>query len=196
MSAWIVIPVRSFGEGKSRLSGVLTPAEREAFNREMFAHVLAVAATVVPPERVIVISRDAARDLVEASGAVFLDEDGHTLNAALTQAAVHARACGATAVLSLSTDLPSLERADVEAMLDAATDAGCVIAPDRWGKGTNALCLSPPAAIPYLYGDHSAAAHQKAAEVAGLRVTFVDRPGLARDIDTVEDYREYARLKT
>lgn len=194
MSVWIIIPVRPFGEGKSRLADVLPPAEREAFNRRMFAHVLGIAAAVVSSARILVVSRAAeVCDLAKAAGAIFLEECGHTLNAALVQAAAYAREQGATAVLSLSTDLPLLETDDLLAMLDAASDAPvCVIAPDHADLGTNALLVSPPAAIPYLYGENSASAHRQAAEEARLRVACVRRPGLQRDVDTEEDFRAFA----
>ncbi|MBW7946127.1 MAG: 2-phospho-L-lactate guanylyltransferase [Sphingomonadaceae bacterium] len=194
MSVWIIIPVRPFGEGKSRLADTLSPIEREAFNRRMFAHVLGIAAAVVSSARILVVSRAAeVRDLAKAAGAIFLEECGHTLNAALAQAAAYAREQGATAVLSLSTDLPLLETDDLLAMLDAASDAPvCVIAPDHADLGTNALLVSPPAAIPYLYGENSAFAHRQAAEEARLRVACVRRPGLQRDVDTEEDFRAFA----
>jgi len=193
VTAWIIIPVRPFGEGKSRLADVLPPAERTALNRRMFAHVLGVATEVAAPENVVVVTRSAeVRDMAGSAGAGFVDERASSLNAALAQASDHARKRGASAVLSLSTDLPALTADDVRTLLDAAEDLPvCVIAPDHAGLGTNALLLSPPSAIPYLYGDGSAAAHRRAAETAGLRVAIVRRPGLARDIDTEQDYRAF-----
>lgn len=194
MSVWIIIPVRPFGEGKSRLAAVLSPAERKAFNRRMFANVLRVASTVAPPGHILVVSRAAeVHDLARAAGTVFVEEREHTLNGALAQASEYARKHGASAVLSLSTDLPSLESDDVRAMLDAAKNDApvCVIAPDHAGTGTNALLVSPPSAIPYLYGKDSALAHRDAAEAAGLPFTIVRRIGLQRDIDTEEDFRAF-----
>ena len=194
MTVWIIIPVRPFDEGKSRLADVLPPVEREAFNKRMFTHVLRVATKVVAPEYSIVVSRSPeARDMARSAGVGFVEEQEDSLNAALTQASGYVQKRGASSVLSLSTDLPSLEADDIRALLDAAKGGSiCVIAPDHAGLGTNALLLSPPSAIPYLYGDNSASAHRRTAEMAGLRVAFVRRPGLAHDIDTEQDYRAFA----
>ena len=42
---WALVPVKSFARAKSRLAGVLGPAEREALARSMFEHVLRVLAS-------------------------------------------------------------------------------------------------------------------------------------------------------
>ena len=42
MSRWALIPIKGFDRGKSRLSQVLPPSEREALTRELFEHVVAV----------------------------------------------------------------------------------------------------------------------------------------------------------
>ena len=58
--------------------------------------------------------------------------------------------------------------------------------PDRHGRGTNALLLSPPDVIDFCFGGDSKAAHLAAARAAGARVEVLDGP-LTLDIDTPED---------
>ncbi len=58
--------------------------------------------------------------------------------------------------------------------------------PDRHGEGTNALLVSPPAAVDPLFGDHSRAAHRQAARDAGLKYLEIDGP-LSLDVDTAAD---------
>ncbi len=189
MSCFVVMAVRPVDEGKSRLAGHLNIEERKVLNIKMFRYVFDVARDVVPTSNVVVISRsDALLDEARAAGAHGAVETGRDLNAALTEASHVAAGRGATSLLTLSSDLPFLMADDVRAMLAAAGDV--VIATDRAGIGTNALLIRKPFAMPYRYGGESLAAHKAAAAEAGLAVTVIERPGLARDIDTPEDLAE------
>lgn len=183
MTPYILIPVRPFEEGKTRLATVLGPAERTALNRRFFDHVFGVACQAVGPARCIVVSRSAEiRDLAERAGARAVAETGNDLNAALTQGAGEVPA--GEAVLVLSTDLPGLGVEDVEAMIKAGEGADVVIAPDEAGVGTNALLIKRIGLVPSLYGPNSFAKHSAAAIGKGLTVKSVKRHGLALDIDT------------
>lgn len=188
MTVRIIIAVRPVDDGKSRLAAALSPAQRTALNLRLFNHVLTVATASLPAAQCLVISRSA--DLLRRAanvGAQPVREEASSLNGALEQAAAVATADGASAILSLSTDLPMLDINDVRAMLDAVPRGGIAIAPDEGGSGTNALLLSPPALIPYRYGPGSFSAHSAAAHAAGITPVIVRRPGLAIDIDTPAD---------
>ncbi len=192
MTPYILIPVRPFEEGKTRLATVLGPAERTTLNRRFFDHVFGVACQAVGPARCIVVSRSAeVRKLAEAAGARAVVETGNDLNAALSQGAGEVPA--GEAVLVLSTDLPGLGVDDVAAMIKAGESADVVIAPDEAGVGTNALLLSRVGAVPFLYGSDSFAAHTAAAMAIELTLGQVDRPGFTVDIDTPEQL-DAARL--
>lgn len=183
MKPYILIPVRPFEEGKTRLATVLGPAERTALNRRFFDHVFGVACQAVGPARCIVVSRSAeVRDLAERAGARAVVEAGNDLNAALTQGAGEVPA--GEAVLVLSTDLPGLGVDDIEAMIKAGERADIAIAPDAPARGTNALMLRRVDLIPFRYGPDSFAAHIEAAAVAEVTIERVYRPGLAMDVDT------------
>jgi 2-phospho-L-lactate guanylyltransferase len=58
--------------------------------------------------------------------------------------------------------------------------------PDRHGRGTNALLLSPPDVIEFCFGGDSRYAHEGAALAAGAHVEVLDGP-LTLDIDTPDD---------
>jgi 2-phospho-L-lactate guanylyltransferase len=189
MSCFVVMAVRPVDEGKSRLSATLDAEKRKSLNINMFRHVFNVVGKVVPTQNIVVISRsEALLDEARAGGAHGEIETGRELNAALTQASRIAVDHGATELLTLSSDLPFLAPDDVRALLDAEGDV--VIATDRVRIGTNALLMRRPFAMPYRYGGESLAAHQAAAAEAGLTITVVERPGLARDIDTPSDLAE------
>ena len=181
--------VRPPGEGKSRLSPALSAEDRKLLNIKMFRHVFQVVREIITATRIVVISHSKALlDEARAGGAHGAAETGRELNAALTEASRIAVDRGATALLTLSSDLPFLEAGDVEAMFAAESDI--VIATDRVRVGTNALLFRRPFAIPFRYGGESLAAHRAAAGEAGLSVTVIERPGLSRDIDTPADLDE------
>lgn len=184
MNVWAVLPVKPAEEGKSRLAGVLPPPRRIRLNRKLFRHTLGAVCSVFAPERVIIVSRDAALlGIAAAAGAQALTEHGCELNDALTQALQ--LPAPEDSLLAISTDLPTLGPDDLQAML--AAPGQVVLAPDRAGRGTNALLMRPAGCIPFSFGEDSLARHQQAAEARGLEVSIISRPGLAFDLDLPED---------
>jgi len=178
----ILLPVRPFAEGKTRLAAALSVAEREALNRRFFEHVLGVASRVGDCH---VISRsEVVLEAARAVGAQAIVEAGDGLNDALAQASAIVAALADTPVMALSCDLPFLTVDDLAALIAAGEDSDVVAACDTEGRGTNALLLRRPGLIPYRYGMDSIAAHRAEAAQAGLRFTVVARPGLGEDIDT------------
>jgi 2-phospho-L-lactate guanylyltransferase len=178
----ILLPVRPFAEGKTRLAAVLSAAEREALNRRFFEHVLGVASQVGDCH---VISRsEAVLEAAWAAGAETIVEAGDDLNGALAQASAVVGALSDEPVLALSCDLPFVTVDDLAALIAAGANSDAVAACDTAGRGTNALLLQRPGLIPFRYGPDSIAAHRGEAERAGLRFAIIARPGLAEDIDT------------
>ena len=182
MTPRILLPVRPFAEGKTRLAAVLSAAEREALNQRFFEHVLGVASEVGDCH---VISRsEAVLEAARAAGARAIMETGDGLNDALAQASGVVAALADTPVMALSCDLPFLTVDDLTALIAAGKDSDVVAACDTEGHGTNALLLRRPGLIPFRYGMHSIAAHRAEAEGVGLRFAIVTRQGLGEDIDT------------
>jgi len=177
----ILIPVRALATGKTRLGAILTPTERAALVKAMFHYVEATAQQVAATH---VLSRDpsllalADRPLLErASG----------LNGALEQASIELG--GTEPIMVLHADLPLVTTGDLHAMLALLDHADVVAAPDKRGKGTNALLLARPRLLPYAFGADSLAAYRATAERQGLRIALCRRPGLEHDLDTPEDLR-------
>lgn len=182
MTPRIIIPVRPFAEGKTRLATALSAAEREALNRRFFEHVLGVARQVSDCH---VISRsDAVLEAARAAGAQAIEETGDDLNGALAQASAVVGALADAPVMALSCDLPFVTVEDLIALIVAGSESDVVAACDTEGRGTNALLQRRPGLIPYRYGADSIAAHRGEAERAGLRFAVITRPGLGEDIDT------------
>jgi 2-phospho-L-lactate guanylyltransferase len=184
---WVIVPVKPFGEGKSRLGAALTVAERADLSRAWLAHVLATVFAWGGCAGVAVVSRDrTVLDQATAAGAYPIMEAGDTLNAALEQARRWVVAAGADAVLVLPSDLPLLTVDDLAQLAAAASGTGMVIAPSH-DRGTNALLLRPPAAISYTFGEDSFARHQALAAAAGVTVHVFRSATLALDVDRPED---------
>ncbi len=198
---WVVIPVKPFNEGKSRLAACISPQQRHALNRELLTRTLTAINQAQIDAQILVVSRDThALAAAKRAGSHTLAEDSQPcspndpgsesqLNAALTQAARYAATHGATKVLVLPTDMPNLTADDVRTMASPSNrDPQIMIAPSRDG-GTNALLLQPAHAIPFAFGCNSFQRHQRLAAEAGIPVHIVESDSLLFDIDLPEDYR-------
>jgi 2-phospho-L-lactate guanylyltransferase len=110
------------------------------------------------------------------------------LNTALARATVMAQVQATHGILVLPADLPLLTADDVRALIDrAAKPPVVVIAPDRHGKGTNALLMVPPGQIEYDFGEGSFQKHCDRATKSGARLEIVNLPSLGLDLDVPED---------
>ncbi len=198
---WIIVPVKPFNEGKSRLAACIPPQQRHALNRELLTRTLAAINQAHLDAEILVVSRDKyALAAAKRAGSRALAEESQPcspndsdsepqLNAALTQAARYAATHGATKVLILPTDMPNLTAEDVRTMASLSNrDPQITIAPSRDG-GTNALMLQPAQAIPFAFGRDSFQRHRHLAAEAGIPVRIVESDSLLFDIDLPEDYQ-------
>ncbi|MFT3721120.1 2-phospho-L-lactate guanylyltransferase [Pseudorhodoferax sp.] len=194
MNPLLVLPVKSLAGGKSRLALHLAPAQRRSLNAELLARTLALAARFPSLEHTLVVSRcPEVLAMARARGAAVLVEQGCGLNTAVAQSLqlpMHAQDRPGSRVLVLSCDLPLASEQDLRAL--AAHD-GVVLATDRAGTGTNALGL--PRGLPFQphYGPASRQHHTAEAALRGQPCRVLHRPGLAFDLDTWDDYREWQR---
>ena len=190
MVFWVILPVKPFNLGKSRLASVLTTQERVGLNSRFLTHTLEVLKAIPTIEQVLVVSRDQkALRLARNHGARTLQENGAPhLNIALKRATMVALSQAASGVLILPSDLPLLTREDVCAIIERAKQPPVVVlASDRHQQGTNALLVCPPGLIDYDYGPGSFARHCERARQAGARLEIVDLRSLELDVDLPED---------
>jgi len=183
----VVIPVRSFEDAKSRLGAVLDPEERRDLVERLLRRTVAAALATDGVTDVVVISPDPEVLVVaEAAGARRITQRSRGLNPALQEAR---DAIDADRLLVLPADLPGVTPAAIAAILaagDAADAPSVVLAPDRHGRGTNALLLDPPEVIDPAFGVSSRSGHAWLASSADA--AFVEVPGvLALDVDTPDD---------
>lgn len=191
----IIVPHRGLEAAKTRLAPSLSPEEREALARQLLERVLSAAREVCDDVVVITPSRELA-SVVEPIGARVVVQRGMGLNEGLEQARFDALVDDLGTLIVLHGDLPNLQGADVQALIDAlpAGVPGVAIAPDRAGTGTNGLVLRPPGVMNFRFGPGSFSAHLAEAERADVPVVAVNRAGLAFDLDTPDDLARWLDL--
>ncbi len=199
MSIWAIVPVKPFRESKSRLSGVLTPDERETLSRTFLIDTLDILRQVREVQRTLVISRDSTvlRVARERQAHTVTESGAPELNEALARATDVAGRLGANAVLVLPSDMPMLEPSDVSALIKLGGAPRCVvIAPDWRKQGTNALFMRPPRLIPYAYGPGSFNRHVALARERDIQIEVCELPGFEIDVDLPQDLELFrARLQ-
>lgn len=191
-SIWALIPVKARGQGKTRLADELCADERDRLVEAMLGHVVQVAEETVDRAIIVGPQRSGVGANLER-----IAEPGGGLNAALGHAlAVIARKPGAPSrLMVIAADLPCLTAKEVAQLADLPP--GTIgIAPDRHGRGTNALSLPLPQAADFRfhYGTNSAALHRKAAHMVGLNAVTIIADGIAKDIDEPCDLADAAHL--
>lgn len=187
----IIIPCKPFDEGKSRLAGVLSAADRRALCERLLATTVDLACHMVAPDHVWLVGRDAA-SMCARSDINYIAEPRAGLNRALftARAAVLARHPLAD-ILVLPIDLP---QADAEAIGNAAHVAGAAaIAGDDKGEGTNLLLLrnAIAAGFRFRYGSNSMAKHIAEVQRLGGVCAVIDDPRLTFDLDEPAHFRRY-----
>ena len=199
MTLWAIVPVKPLRRGKSRLAGTLNENERTELNRALLQHSLETLSGVSGVAEVLVVSRDPnALAIAREHGARTVQEDGAPhLNTALKRATVVSQVYATQGVLILPADLPLVTREDIQTLLDRAVKPPVVvIAPDRHGKGTNALVIAPAGLIEYDFGENSFQRHCEQAKQAGARLEVVELPSLGLDLDEPEDFELVKNLES
>jgi 2-phospho-L-lactate/phosphoenolpyruvate guanylyltransferase len=187
----LVIPVKVLALAKSRLTGLAGPARAEL--------ALAMAADTVTAAcaaagSVIVVTDDAqARAELSGLGALVVpDQPGDGLNAALRYGAAQAdELWPGRGRAGLAADLPAVGAAELGLVLAAAAGAAEAFVPDAAGTGTTLYAAGPGVAFQPRFGPGSRAAHLSAGAV---ELAIPGLAGLRRDVDTLDDLRDAARI--
>jgi len=185
-----LVPVKSLGRAKGRLAALLDEQERRRLSLAMLADVLR-AVTAVPEVSVrAVVSADLeVLEAPKASGALGIEEPPamRDLNSALTFAASHLMETGVDTLIVLPADIPSITRREVTDILEALPSPRGAIVVRSVARGTSALALRPPDAIPFRFGPQSALAHQQEAVRNKVPARVLRLPAIAIDIDEPQD---------
>ena len=188
MSLSAVVPVQRLETAKSRLASVLSPQERSELVLTLFDNVMTSLTGSSAVRRIVVVSPDPqVLDVSRRWQAERVEQSGRGLNAAIRLGRDHAVSLGAESILIVLADLPRLTSDDVDLMVNRSLAMSVTMAPDRHGRGTNAMILRPPDAIEPSFGVDSLLKHQHEVEQLGLNASTFKSPGTAFDVDTVDD---------
>jgi 2-phospho-L-lactate guanylyltransferase len=194
---WAVVPVKNTATAKQRLAPALPQEQRQSLALAMLEDVLAALATAPGLTRRLLVTVDPeAKRLAGRYGFDTIAdgaEDGHT--GAVTAAARRLAAGGVGGILTLPGDIPLVTSDEIGRLIAAHRPApSFTIAPSHDEKGSNAILLSPPNAMPLRFGDDSFFPHLAAAQACGIAPTVVRLPGIALDIDNPADLAHFAHL--
>jgi 2-phospho-L-lactate guanylyltransferase len=178
-----ILPVKSFGRAKQRLTGGFS--NRPELAAAMVSDVLHALSLVPELDEVIVVTAQA--DAANPGVTVVHDPVEAGQSAAALRGIEAALEHGAERVLLVPGDCPALDPEEVDGLLSRQGRAGVVIVPDRHGSGTNALLLSPPSVIVPSFGPGSFARHAARAHAAETVVRVAELRSLGLDVDTPED---------
>jgi 2-phospho-L-lactate guanylyltransferase len=176
-----ILPVKSFGRAKQRLTGGFS--NRPELAAAMVSDVLHALSLVPELDEVIVVTAQA--DAANPGVTVVHDPVEAGQSAAALRGIEAALERGAERVLLVPGDCPALDPDEVSALL--GHDEGVVIVPDRHGHGTNALLLTPPDVMEPAFGEGSFARHAARARAAGAGLKVADVRSLGLDVDTPDD---------
>lgn len=196
-----VVPVRSFREGKTRLSSILTGDQRAALLRKTASRVVCTLAASRIVDTVLVVSPEPdvlewARGIGKRIVPLLQPGDSTGLNGAIDAARTWALERDADALLSLFADLPLLSTLDVRALVKEQADI--VLGADRRGEGTNAMLLRLAGGgeeFRFAFGTNSLERHLAEATRLGMASEIVMAPGVGFDLDTPADWEEYLRTE-
>lgn len=182
----LAVPVKSLERAKSRLSPVLSAAERAALSLVMFEDVLEACLAQGEWETWVVSRDEAVLEVGARRGARAINETGTSLRDAIRQAEAEL-VSGSSALCVVLADLPLVTAEAISQALGAGQGAAVVAAPASSDGGTNLLLRRPPSIIPARFGRSSFAKHRWAARKARVPFEEVRRPELAFDLDRPED---------
>lgn len=187
-----ILPLKDLVEAKSRLSGLLRPAERRSLAQAMVEDVLTTLVGHSQISAVTLVSDDPVSALLANSyGIEHLPEAAlgcRGLNPVLSKASHFLSERNEQPIVVLHGDLPCLNSDDISAALNALEqNNGLVIGCDRHGVGTNLLAFHPFNQPEFAFGSGSCARHCVWAEVKGIPVHILQRSGIGLDIDEPQD---------
>jgi 2-phospho-L-lactate guanylyltransferase len=189
----ILVPIKSLAGAKQRLSSVLNPEERFALAQAMCADVLqAIAQWPGRPPVAVVTGDSFARDLAQRFHFEVVADDNSGETHAIEMATAICVQRGAGSTLVIPADIPLIDRAELQQIVDNAPPQGAVLVPDAAGRGTNAAWRSPADLFPLRFGNDSFLPHLAAAKATALPCVVLELPGIALDVDRPEDLRQLA----
>lgn len=160
----------------------------------MLADVLQALQKTPSLDQIVLVTKEPqAIAAARALGASIIDEPlnrGESL--AVRRAVAQAVRARVRAIIVIPGDVPLVLPEDVNAIVRAGERHPVVLVPSRDERGSNAVWLHPPDALPLRFGSNSFHSHRERARARNLSTLVLDRPNLALDVDTADDLHQLA----
>ncbi|MBK8740643.1 MAG: 2-phospho-L-lactate guanylyltransferase [Betaproteobacteria bacterium] len=185
-----VVPVKGSIEAKSRLGPDYPVEFRCGLAQAMLEDVLTALRAAQELAGLVVVTVDPpARATAARFGARVLEDgarDGHT--GAVVAAGRRLAAEGRAGMLTVPGDIPLITADEVACLFAAHGEAPAFsIVPAHDRRGSNAILMTPPDAVPLAFGNDSFLPHLDAARQLGIEPAIVPLPGIGLDIDNGPD---------
>ena len=189
----ILVPVKNLSNAKQRLASLLDQGARTELAQAMLLDVLSVLSNWAScPEVGIVTTDPHAMNLAATFGFEVIQDNNISETAAIGLATQICESRGVESTLVIPGDIPLINPAELDQIMNAAPARGSVLVPAADGRGTNAAFRRPAGLFPLRFGNDSFRPHRAAAEATGLLCAIISLQGIALDIDNPSDLRELA----
>jgi 2-phospho-L-lactate/phosphoenolpyruvate guanylyltransferase len=194
-----IVPVKEFSDAKQRLAAALPSHLRSELAVTMLEDVLDALSRVSELAQIAVITIDpAAIALARRFGARIMSDRPHGGHTSVVNAAAQLLAEeGWEGMLQVPGDVPLVSSEEISRLVTQhRSPPSFTIAPAHDERGSNAVLVSPPDAVPLTFGDDSFYPHLRTARQHRIEPTIVRLPGVALDIDAPADIQAFRRLRS
>jgi len=189
MRGILLIPVKDLSNAKQRLASVLSRQQRSQLAEAMLLDVMTAAAGVRSRVDIALVTGDQrAQELAAQFGFLVIDDTrNESESAAIEMATAWAEARGYDTTVVIPGDTPLIRSEELHRVLDAAPDAGMVLAPAYDRRGSNCILRRPASIIPLRFGNDSFVPHCEAMQRTGKPLILLEMPGIGLDIDNPQE---------
>ena len=194
---WVVLPLKSVATSNSRLSTVLSPAQRRDLSLSMVSDVLDVLLHVSKLGGVLVITNCAKtrRHLDEFDVQVLEESNPTDLNSAIMEAVRFLAQNGIRKFFTIPADVPLLSGLEIDQLIEFSISSESItIVPSHDGVGTNSIMSDIPMVVRPEFGEDSFAVHVQSAKRSGVDLNILRLPGLGFDVDWPSDLIKLAAM--
>ncbi|MBI2165564.1 MAG: 2-phospho-L-lactate guanylyltransferase [Chloroflexi bacterium] len=187
-----VVPMKPLAKAKTRLAACLTDEARQALSILLLERAVKTAlASPLIAETWVLGGDGVVAQMARRLGAIWKDDEGRALNAALGETFSRAFQAGIQGAIYLPSDLAMVTPEDLTRVVQASRRLSClVLAPALTDGGTNLVLMPRHLPITFRLAEgRSLGLHLSQAETLGYPVAMYASLSVGRDLDTEDDLR-------
>lgn len=192
MALWVIIPVKSFVLGKTRLAPILPEQLRITLIRSMFEKTIKIIKNLIPTENVIIVSKDpfVLDYSIKRKLQVIVEKSNDDINDAIKEVLCQKSFDEDDQFLIIPIDLPLLNTYDLQKLINTENlGKSIALVPDRHYLGSNLLLSNPINQFETHFGDNSFYNHYQEVLSTNSKIIIKELPYLGVDLDNVEDIK-------